>query len=308
MATGRHRLRLTPRQRIGAIVAALALLVGIPTTIAFTSSGDALAAGPSYGAKGVTTVCSRSDYSCTSGGYTGSEPWGYYTRYGSRDAAGRLHNCTTYVAFRLARNGVPKPSWYDNASGWATKARNARIPVDGTPTVGSIAQWSGGAGHVAYVEAVRGNTIELTDDMYGVNKANRWVIAAGSPAWPNAFIHFTGSGGTTPTPTPTPVGNQPVYSVMNTSETPPDGVWFRDNPNVSGPRLNGYGVYNGDRVQLRCYGWGESIGRYNDRLWYYSTNLTRPNAPGRGNTGWLNAHYVNDGQNANVVVPGVRPC
>ena len=95
---------------------------------------------------------------------------------------------------------------------------------------------------------------------------------------------------------------------MNTSETPPDGVWFRDNPNISGPRLTGYGVYAGDRVQLRCYGWGEAIGRYGNRLWYSSANLTRPNAPGRANVGWLNAHYVNDGQNANAVVPGVPAC
>lgn len=100
----------------------------------------------------------------------------------------------------------------------------------------------------------------------------------------------------------------PVFPVMNTSETPPDGVWFRDNPAVSGPRATGYGVYAGDRVELRCYGWGESLGRYGNRLWYYSANLTRPNAPGRNNIGWLNAHYVNDGQNANVVVGGVQAC
>lgn len=100
----------------------------------------------------------------------------------------------------------------------------------------------------------------------------------------------------------------PVYPVMNTSETPPDGVWFRDNPAVSGPRLNGYGVYGGDRVELRCYGWGESLGRYQNRLWYYAGNVTRPSAPGRANVGWLNAHYVNDGQNANVAAPGVAAC
>lgn len=55
---------------------------------------------------------------------------------------------------------------------------------------------------------------------------------------------------------------------MNTSETPLDGVWFRDNPNLSGPRLNGYGVYAGDRVQLQCYGTGASIGPYANHMWY----------------------------------------
>ena len=108
-------------------------------------------------------------------------------------------------------------------------------------------------------------------------------------------------------PTP-PAPTHPVFPVMNTSETLPDGVWFRDNPAISGPRLNGYGVYSGDRVELRCYGWGESIGRYANRLWYYSADITRPNAPGRANIGWLNAHFVNDGTVANQVVSGVPPC
>jgi hypothetical protein len=108
-----------------------------------------------------------------------------------------------------------------------------------------------------------------------------------------------------PQPQPQP---QPIFTVMNTSEQPPDGVWFRDNPNVSGPRLNGYGVYMGDRVQLQCFGWGQSIGTYGNRLWYRSANITRPNAPGRVNAGWLNAHYVNDGKGANVIDPGVPAC
>jgi hypothetical protein len=87
-----------------------------------------------------------------------------------------------------------------------------------------------------------------------------------------------------------------------------DGVWFRDEPNTPGPRLNGYGVYMGDRVQLQCYGWGQAIGQYNNRLWYRSANLTRPSAPGRSNVGWLNAHFINDGSNTNVVDAGVPPC
>lgn len=118
----------------------------------------------------------------------------------------------------------------------------------------------------------------------------------------------TGGGGTGGGQTGAGDLQSRVYYVMNTSETPPDGVWFRDNPGISGPRLNGYGVYMNDRVELRCYGWGEALGPYKNRLWYMSANLTRPSAPGRANVGWLNAHYVNDNKVANEVAPGVPPC
>lgn len=96
---------------------------------------------------------------------------------------------------------------------------------------------------------------------------------------------------------------------MNTSETPPDGVWFRDSPHTADTdRVTGHGVYMNEQVRLRCYGWGDSVGKYNDTLWYRADNVTRPTNDGVANTGWLNAHYVNDGQNANVVDVGVPPC
>jgi hypothetical protein len=101
----------------------------------------------------------------------------------------------------------------------------------------------------------------------------------------------------------------PVFAVMNTSETPPDGVWFRNSPHVNDTdRVTGHGVYAGEHVQLRCYGWGDSVGPYNNRLWYYVTNITRPTNNGVPNVGWLNAHYINDGQVANVVDNGVPAC
>ncbi|GLZ51680.1 hypothetical protein Acsp07_12970 [Actinomycetospora sp. NBRC 106378] len=181
---------------------------------------------------------------------------------------------------------------------------------DANPPRGAFVFWGptrwNGAGHVAlslgnrqvissYERTVPGvHTFGLADRAGAYNYLG-WMMPPGIAA------------STPPPPTP-PVSNQPVFTVMNTSETPPDGVWFRDNPAASGPRLGGYGVYQNDRVQLRCYGWGESIGRFGNRLWYYSANLTRPNAPGRPNVGWLNAHFVDDRQNANAVVPGVPAC
>jgi hypothetical protein len=102
---------------------------------------------------------------------------------------------------------------------------------------------------------------------------------------------------------------RPSFTVMNTSETPPDGVWFRNSPHTADTdRVTGHGVYVHERVRLECFGWGDAVGAYNDTLWYQTTNLTRPTNAGVANIGWLNAHYVNDGKLANQVVTGVPQC
>jgi hypothetical protein len=96
---------------------------------------------------------------------------------------------------------------------------------------------------------------------------------------------------------------------MNTSETPPDGVWFRNSPHTADTsRITGLGVYAGEQVQLQCYAFGDSVGSYNDRLWYRVTNVTRPTNNGQPNTGYLNAHYINDGKDANDIDSGVPAC
>jgi hypothetical protein len=100
-----------------------------------------------------------------------------------------------------------------------------------------------------------------------------------------------------------------VYTVMNTSETPPDGVWMRNSPHTADTdRVTGHGVYMNERVELLCYGWGDAVGPYANRLWYDVVNLSRPTNAGVRNAGWLNAHYIDDGALANVVDPGVPPC
>jgi len=102
----------------------------------------------------------------------------------------------------------------------------------------------------------------------------------------------------------------PVFTVMNTSETLPDGVYFRNSPNWNDTsRTYGLGVFMNERVQLECYAFGQAIGPYNDSLWYYVLDVTRPtNYNGVANEGMLNAHYINDGKAANVVDAGVPAC
>jgi hypothetical protein len=106
-----------------------------------------------------------------------------------------------------------------------------------------------------------------------------------------------------------PNTNGPVFEVMNTSETPPDGVWFRNSPHVGDTdRVTGHGVYANEEIQLQCYAWGDAVGPYNDSLWYYVLNVTRETNNGVPNVGMLNAHYINDGKVANVVDAGVPAC
>ncbi|OJY41564.1 MAG: hypothetical protein BGP03_20385 [Pseudonocardia sp. 73-21] len=112
-----------------------------------------------------------------------------------------------------------------------------------------------------------------------------------------------------PQPVPAPSPTHPTFTVMNTSEAPPDGVWFRRSPHTADTdRVTGHGVYRGERVQLTCYAWGDAVGAYGNRLWYAVTNVTRPTVASAPNSGYLSAHYVDDGAAANQTVTGVPAC
>ncbi|MGY2873451.1 hypothetical protein ACVW00_000641 [Marmoricola sp. URHA0025 HA25] len=96
---------------------------------------------------------------------------------------------------------------------------------------------------------------------------------------------------------------------MNTSESLPDGVWFRNSPSQNDTnRETGFGVYMNEQVQAHCYAFGDAVGPYGNRVWYYATNLTRPTVNGHANVGYINTHYVNDGMTANNVYPGITQC
>jgi len=67
-------------------------------------------------------------------------------------------------------------------------------------------------------------------------------------------------------------------------------------------------VYKNERVQLECYAWGDSVGQYHDKLWYFALNEARSVNDGVSNSGYLNAHYINDGKLANQVDANVPAC
>lgn len=105
------------------------------------------------------------------------------------------------------------------------------------------------------------------------------------------------------------LAGQPVYVVMNTSETPPDGVYFRDSPHTADTRrITGLGVYQNERVQVQCFAFGDAVGPYGNRMWYRVVNVNRPTVGGLANAGYLNTHYVNDGMAANQAAPGLPAC
>lgn len=108
------------------------------------------------------------------------DPWGYQYR-----------NCTSYVAWRLARAGVPASLFTDlgNASNWIGEVRGEKgVSVSRTPSPGAIAAWDvAGVGHVAWVAAVRGSRVTVEDYNYaGTGVYARHVIRLR----PSGYIRF----------------------------------------------------------------------------------------------------------------------
>jgi surface antigen len=124
-------------------------------------------------------------------------------------------NCTNYAAYVESQiYGVPTPGLLlGDADQWSARAAEAGIPVDETPTVGSVAAWGadangmGGYGHVAVVEAIGpgGDYVDVSQSGMGTaNDGYTWerVYRDGSSweSWPSSFIHFAGSSTTTVLP------------------------------------------------------------------------------------------------------------
>lgn len=122
--------------------------------------------------------------------------WGYWSgrKFNASDRWGyEYRNCTSYVAWRLARSGVPADLFADlgDASQWARGVAGERgVVVNHRPSPGAIATWGGaGVGHVAWVVSVRGGRVTVADYNYdGTGSYARHVI----PTRPNAYIHFPG--------------------------------------------------------------------------------------------------------------------
>jgi|GEM_PF-2294780 len=205
-----------------------------------------------------TTLCESTAYGCTTGGYSGTDPWGYSNYSCIRASNNTKHNCTSYAAFKLAKNGVSNPGRLGNASAWDDNARRYDITVNNTPAVGTIAQWD--RNHVAYVEAVGPDYIITTEDncsfvQNGIEHGlvtRRKKITTGS-GWPDNFIHFKDASlkaSSSPTVSGTPsVGAKLSASsgtwVSSTGGTPTSKVtykyqWLANSSTISGATSSTY--------------------------------------------------------------------
>jgi len=119
-----------------------------------------------------------------SGGAMRVDPWNFYKC-----------ECTSYVASKLNRRGVPfsnqyKISRWGNASNWSNAAKAAGIPQDDsnvTPRFGDVAWFS--SGHVAYVERVLSNgTIDISE--YNYSSRHDYGTRNIKTSSVSKFIHF----------------------------------------------------------------------------------------------------------------------
>ncbi len=179
-------MKSTIRRRRRALAFGTVLITSLTFILGSTSTVSA----------SVTVLCAGNSYAtCINAGYTAhgfeqhfqSSYWGAY--------AG--HNCTNYAAYMMTINGAATPNYQlGNASHWAWNASQHGVPVNQTPTAGAIAQWDSNAGgtgpdgHVAYVEAVNGNSITVSEDVYSTGPFRWRTITTGDAKWPTNFIHF----------------------------------------------------------------------------------------------------------------------
>lgn len=90
--------------------------------------------------------------------------------------------CTWYVKNTLGW----VPNGLGNANTWASRASAMGYTVSSTPTVGSVAQTSGGPlGHVAVVTAVNGNTVTISEMNY-----NGWGVVNSRVAPISSFVYI----------------------------------------------------------------------------------------------------------------------
>jgi len=147
--------------------------------------GLLLGGAPAGADDGVTYICDKSSgYECMPGtGYTGQTVW---------RSTGPGHNCVSYVAYMLQRNGSERP-WegrLGDGSDWDEHARAAGYAVDTIATVGAIAQWDGGSGHIAYVDEVTADAIVVTEDNYSGYSSARRIARASTTFAEAEFLHI----------------------------------------------------------------------------------------------------------------------
>jgi surface antigen len=163
---------------------------------------------------GTFSVCraQAADTSELCSGYAGCSIDGFTTN-GYQNAADQMWwsmypgvNCTNYVAYVESHvYGVASPdSLLGDGGDWGFNAAAEGLPVNGTPTDGSVAVWDMGSGiaqgHVAIVQAIGPHDryiVVSQSGMWGDDDGFDWqrIDRSGGSwePWPSSFIHFTGT-------------------------------------------------------------------------------------------------------------------
>ncbi len=215
------------RRALAALMGAAVLTVGIP---AATASAAGINDYPYRG------TVNRID------------AWGFYTGY-----------CTSFVAFRLAQDGVRfhgasltgpngRSAFFGNGGSWDAAARSIGYTVDSHPSVGAVAVWHGGenyawwGGHVGYVMAVTPAGQAVIEEYNWTHSVAYDQRVATAPR----YIHFVAT-----TAAPAPPAPQP-------QPAPPAGHLYRMTDVVrqrSGPGT-GYATLgftqNGQQISITC--------------------------------------------------------
>jgi len=181
-------MRLTRARRVLRATISAAVTVVLAAGLALVSTAPAQAVSTSAVlCKGYSACAS---YGMTNHGYAAVNQNMYWRMYGG-------HNCTNYAAYMMVKAGLknvrPWTNATGNASGWGVGMKKK---TNSTPAVGSIAWWTPGSGHVAYVEAVISPTeIIISEDQWGGDFYWR-VITKANGNWPKGFIHFKDAAST----------------------------------------------------------------------------------------------------------------
>ena len=213
------RIALTMRRnlaRLGTLIMAVALITFLPTP----PTASAVQLFPGFDA-----TCQSPDWNCAGEGYSDASA-GWWDKW----YFAAIHNCTRYVAYRLAQNGFEDPghSW-GMASAWGANAPGVH---DDKPAVGAIAWWAAGTtvggstGHVAYVEEVgNGYFVETEDNADPINRTRKVTVKAGTISWPTAFLHIHDVAQASPASETPPAANPQPPSNSNPSAAQPTGVY-----------------------------------------------------------------------------------
>ena len=192
--------------------------------------------------------CERPPYTRT--GLCPGYEWGP-VRNGSQQSAisprGYFYrNCTDWVAWRLQKLGISdsKTRGLHNGGQWAAYAPNNGLKVSTAPQPGDAAVRVGNPGHVAFVEAVHGSSITISQ--YNADKTGTYSIQTGTPSALGfqQFVHF---GAKVP------------------------ATWFERNYNSSGPSGASFGFGSEGDTPL-VGNWdgvgGDTVGVFRKGTWY----------------------------------------